>query len=137
VEDEHRHYEAWIDKGLEVRGFRFTLIPNRTELLAGDVLRLMHVAEATTDAGLLYPMGPKPVIGEFVDGKRQGPESRMGDFGEPLDYDGLVVAGPAIDSNFEESTYSLEPGRHEIVWRPQDGLESNTLRILVRPRDGQ
>lgn len=136
MDEELRHrYEAWPDKGTEVAGVRATIIPNVEDLIEGDTLRLRHVIEVTTDTVALHPMGPKPVIGEYVDDVRMGPNEEAGETAEPLLYDGLVTSGPGMDAHFEETTYQLDPGSHEIVWRPRPGLTSNRLLLHVRPRD--
>jgi hypothetical protein len=125
-----RRYETWADRGEARGGRRLTIMTATTEVGPGGPVEVEHVVEALGPEHRLYVMGPKPVLGEQVDGAPQG-KAPPPDSLEPGDYDGVTLPGPGIDANFEATTYAFdEPGEHEIVWEA-GGLRSNVLRIRV------
>lgn len=103
----------------------------RAAYSAGEPVHVIHVVEYMEPGRTIYAMGPKPIYGEWIDGRRATPEPPgPGEALAPALYDGLVLPSPGIDSNYEITSYDLAAGQHEIVWRP-DGLTSNTLKVIV------
>jgi hypothetical protein len=137
TDDDRRVVEAyaeWPDKGPVIDGRRLTIMAAKTAYRVDEVIRVVHVVEATDDAVSLYIMGPKDVHDECVDGPlRIRPLPDGQDPFVPTEYDGRVARGPALDSNYEVTTYAFrEPGEHEVVWR-LGGWTSNALRVTVGP----
>lgn len=118
-------YVNFEPKGTVTNGLRLTILTRSKQVAVDEEVRVIHVFEAVGAGHDVMVMGPKPVIGEFLDGQRQAnPEV------SPV-YDGPVLASPAVDYNYDITTYSFStPGLHGIVWI-LDGLESNTLWIFV------
>jgi hypothetical protein len=119
---------AWID------GRRLTILTAARQVRAGQPVRIVHVVESIRPGDSLYVMGPKPVLGEHVDGKlATAPAPATGD---PLapdgDYDGRVLSAPAVDYNYDVIEYTLPAGRHTIVWQ-LGALRSNELVLDVAP----
>lgn len=125
-------YPAWPDKGALVDGRRLTLLTEKTAYRPGEEIRVVHAVETTTPGYALYIAGPKAVHGEYVDGKLAttlppNPDDPL----VPLDYDGVTLPGPAVDFNYDVTTYALTtPGPHTICWKLA-ALESNTLEISI------
>jgi len=96
----------------EVHGaLRMTILAARQSYHVGEAVRVLHAVEAVDPSAEAWVMGPKPVFGE---------------------YDGAVVRGPAIDFNFDITSYTFDrPGRHTIEWRLGE-VRSNTIVIDVR-----
>lgn len=81
---------------------------------------------------MVYVAGPKEPKGEYVDGSLvtsalpEGEEALT-----PATYDGAVLPSPAIDYNYEITTYTFDkPGMHEIYWE-LGPLRSNVLKINI------
>jgi hypothetical protein len=74
------------------------------------------------------------VFGEYLDGILvTDPVPAWADPFVPECYDGAVLESPAVDCNYDITSYVFsEPGIHEIRWM-MDGWESNVLRIEVVP----
>jgi hypothetical protein len=146
VEDQlvAKRYPAWPDKGPVTGGIRLTIMTSRLAYQTGEEVRVIHVLEGTEPGHEIYVMGPKPVHGEWVDGRlATGPPPDADDpLAQPL-YDGAVLSSPAVDYNYDITSYRFfEPGSHTICWK-LGALESNTLRLQVSisadepgPRDG-
>jgi hypothetical protein len=130
-----RRYFAFEDKGPVGDGARVTILTRHLEVKPGAEVRIIHVFEALTAARTLYLMGPKPVLGEYVDGLPAAPIARAGeDSLVPEFYDGRTLSGPGIDYNYEITQYRFDvPGMHQIQWCPGP-LQSNTLVIRVMTR---
>lgn len=127
-----RGYPHWPDKGPVTAGVRLTLMCARRTVRASEEVRVVHVLEATGPGEDVYVMGPKPVLGEIVDGR---PATAPAPAGEkpwvPRAYDGVVLPGPAADYSYEITSYRFEdPGMHRIQWSMGD-LRSNVLTIEV------
>jgi hypothetical protein len=124
-------YEQWPDKGAWISGRRLTIMVDARPYRQGDVVRVIHVLEAGAGHSL-YVAGPKPVEGEYVDGRLVTPEPVPG--ADPLDppsYDGPVLAGPGVDFNWEITEYELsDAGTVTITWRPGN-FSSNTVTVTV------
>ncbi len=126
-------YEQWDDKGPVVSGYRITILSTKTTYSVGEVVRVAHVCESVERDAQLFVMGPKPVLGEYVDG-RLATDAPAADEDplHPSSYDGRVLAGPGIDTNYEIAHYRFEvPGHHTIQWRASPYV-SNTLDLDVR-----
>lgn len=127
-------YPLWPDKGPIVNGVRLTLMSARANYRRGESVQVVHVADHTEPGRQVYAMGPKPVYGEYVDGQPATPAPPADeDPLAPLLYDGLVLASPQVDANYEVTTYVLPPGEHEIRWEMGD-RRSNVLRVRVDDR---
>ncbi len=123
-----RGYPYASDKGPTVDGVRVTILTRCRRYRVGEPVRVLHVLEAVDQGQGVGIMGPKGIRDESVDGERQpGPPP-------PMNYDGVVLPSPAVDYNYEVTTYRFEtPGWHEIQWRPDAAPASNVLRIEVVP----
>ena len=128
-------YPHWPDKGPLQNGQRITLLARDTTFHVDEEIHILHVHEVITPGGLVHVMGPKPVYDEYLDDRLVTPESPPGD--DPFDpslYNGRAIPSPAVDYNFEITTYRFSaPGRHRIDWRA-GGLRSNTLILDIRTR---
>jgi hypothetical protein len=125
-------YPQFEDKGPEIGGYRLTLLTARPTAAVGEPVRIVHVCESTGPGAPLYVMGPKAVLGEYVDDQLAGspaPATR-----KPLapdSYDGRVLPGPGVDANYEITEHRFDaPGRHSVQWRLGDHV-SNTLWVEV------
>lgn len=117
---------------LAANGERLTILAAKTTYAAGEEIRVIHAHEATRAGIDMYVMGPKEVFGETVNGRATTQPS----FIEGT-YDGEVVPAPAVDYNYEITSYRLPPGRHVIRWSQRTMssdlvLTSNELEIEVR-----
>lgn len=129
-----RGYPQWQSKGPLIDDRRITILSAKTAYLVNEEIRVLHVAETIRSGDELYAMGPKQVLGEYVDGKLVTQPVPAGD--DPLIppgiYDGLVLSSPAVDYNYEITTYRFAtPGGHEIQWK-LGALESNVLRLRIQ-----
>jgi hypothetical protein len=124
-------YRDWPDKGRSRDGRRLTLLPETTTCAPGEEIRLWHVLEATGPVEL-FVMGPKPVHGEYVDGRPATPPPPAGeDPFVPGAYDGRTLTGPGLDVNWEPTAHRFaQPGSHTVQWR-LGGLESNEVHVTV------
>lgn len=128
-----RSYPSLPDKGQPSHGRRLTILTAQSRRRPGEEIRVIHVAEATDPEAILYTMGPKAVLGEYVDGQlATSPSADTHDALRPPGlYDGPVVPGPVVDYGYDVSAYRFEaPGLHRIVWRLGD-LVSNELVISI------
>lgn len=128
-----RGYPAWSDKGPLTDGRRITIMTGKTTAAVNEPIRVVHVVETVKRDDELYVMGPKQVYGEHLDGKlvTAALPADQDPLIPPGIYDGMVVASPAVDYNYEITTYRIaSPGVHQIQWK-LGALESNILRIDV------
>ncbi|MCG8418584.1 MAG: hypothetical protein MJE77_11645 [Proteobacteria bacterium] len=126
-------YPAWSTKGALKNGRRLTIMTAASRYAVGDEVRVIHVVETLSTKDELYVMGPKSVLGEYVDGSLRTAEPAKGQdpLGPPMIYDGPVLSGPAVDYNYEITSYRfLSPETHKIVWKLGE-LRSNQLVIEV------
>ena len=90
------------------------------------------VVEVAQPGHTVYIMGPKPVAGEHVDGKLVTPAPPSG--GDPLapdTYDGATLPSPAVDYNYDITTYRFStPGQRRVSWE-MPPLKSNVLVLEV------
>lgn len=128
-----RGYPAWPDKGPLTNGRRITIMTAKVSYGVNDEVRIIHVVETLNPQDELYVMGPKPVRGEYVGGVLVTEPVPPGS--NPLEpegeYDGMVLSGPAVDYNYDITTYRFDaPGQHEIQWRLGE-LASNRLQMTI------
>jgi hypothetical protein len=127
-------YPAARTKGAWLEDRRLTILTRETRVKVDQPVRIVHVVESTRAGDALYVMGPKPVLGEHVDGKLV--TAAAPGTGDPLvppgDYDGRVQPAPAVDYNYDITEYRLAVGRHTIEWQ-LGALCSNQLIIDVTP----
>lgn len=124
-----KRYPDYPDKGPVIEGVRLTIMSGRSAYRSGDAVRVIHVVEMPEAGQQLAVAGPKPVYGEYVDGRLATPPPAYPGLVPPL-YNGEMLASPAVDYNYEITSYRLEPGDHEIQWR-LDPYESNRLSIRI------
>jgi hypothetical protein len=124
-------YGAAGARGEPRDGIRLTLLCARPRVAPGEELRVVHVQEVEAGGPELYPAGPKPVYGEYLDGVLATEPARAGDPFLPVVYDGPELPAPGVDTGFEVTVYRWSaPGTHEIVWAPGP-YRSNPLRVEV------
>jgi hypothetical protein len=127
-------YPTWADKGQMIDGVRLTVMSAQPCYSSGEPVRIVHVADHTEPGREVYVMGPKPVYGEYVDGRLMTATPPVDeDPLAPLLYDGPVLPSPRADTNYEVTSYILPPGEHEIRWKMAN-RESNVLRLRVEDR---
>ncbi len=127
-----RSYPTWADKGSLFEGKRLTLLTKRTTYQVDEQIRVLHVVDVSESGHSVYVIGPKEIYGEYVDGKLVTEPLPMRD--DPLIprmYSGAVLPSPAVDYNYEITTYTFsEPGTHQIYWK-LGSLQSNILTLAV------
>ncbi|MBX3156325.1 MAG: hypothetical protein KF773_10030 [Deltaproteobacteria bacterium] len=115
-------------RGALVDGQRLTILTAKTVYQVGEEVRVVHVLDAPAAGQELHVMGPKEIYGEFVDGIERTPPNPG-----PGTYDGRVVPSPAVDYNYEVTTYRFDaPGIHLIQWK-LGKLASNVIAVDVKP----
>jgi hypothetical protein len=131
-------YFDWEDKGPIHDGMRLTVMSRSTTYGVGDEVRVIHALEVVAPGRAVYIMGPKPVVGTYLDDRLASPPPPdVEDPWIPLDYDGATTTSPAIDCNYEVSVFRFdEPGEHRIEWRLPP-LRSNGISIRVTPSGGE
>ncbi len=125
-------YSTSVDKGPITCGKRLTILTKKSTYHKGEQVRVIHVVEAIEPGYDLYVAGPKAVYGEYVDNRLvTEPPPNDEDPLVPLDYDGVMVSSPAVDYNYDITTYSFaEPGTHRIHWK-LGSLHSNSLTLKI------
>jgi hypothetical protein len=128
-----RSYPQLGDKGSVTGGRRITLLTGKTVYHVGDEVRVIHVVEFIETGQLAYIMGPKPVQGEYVNDQLVTAPAPEGDPLVPATYNGVTLPTPAVDYNFDITSYRFQtPGLYKIQWR-LGSLRSNVLSIVVSP----
>jgi hypothetical protein len=127
-----RGYADWQDKGTWVDGRRLTLMTRATTASVGEPVRVIHVFETVNSGDRAYIMGPKPVEGEWLDGRLVTPAPSDTDQPWiPLEYDGATLPAPAVDFNYDITVYTFaESGKHTLQWR-LGALSSNVLVLDI------
>lgn len=128
-----RSYAGFTDKGSVHNGYRLTILTRSTAYHIGEEVRVVHVCEAVESGTKLCIMGPKPVYGELVDGLpvSDPPPNPADPLASSEPYDGRVVPGPCVDTNYEITSYRFDtPGTHTICWQ-LGKLASNVRRIEI------
>lgn len=128
-----RNYPTWPRKGAVQGGRRLSIATAKATYAPNEEVRVLHVVEVTEPGQQVYVMGPKPVLGEHVDGKLAGPPvPAQGDPLAPDSYDGRTLPSPAVDYNYDITSHRFAtPGKHQIQWRLGD-LQSNEVEIEVK-----
>lgn len=126
-----KRYPFWKDKGLLKNDRRLTILCQKEAYTTGEEVRVIHVFESLKKSDEVYVMGPKQVYGEYIDGKLVT-EPAIDEYPWiPGAYRGKILLAPAVDYNYEITTYTFsEVGMHRIQWR-LGNLESNTLNIKI------
>ena len=128
-----RNYPYSKEKGTIVSGKRITILVESTIVNQGDEVRIIHVAEFTEPGYRAYVGGPKPIYGEYINDKLMTGQAPAGDPLVPLEYAGVTLPSPAVDYNYDITSYIFqEPGAYHIQWRI-GLLQSNTLIVTVNP----
>ena len=130
-------YISWPDRGPLFDGKRLTILTAKRTFQVDEEVRVIHVFESTKPGERVYVMGPKDVYGENVDGLLVTQQAPDGDQPwVPGFYDGMTVEAPAVDYNYEITSYRFqEPGIHRISWE-LGSLRSNVVEIEVVRRVG-
>jgi hypothetical protein len=127
-----RAYPTWLAKGPTINGMALTLMTAKTAYALGEEVRVIHVLDVSEPGRDVYIMGPKVPPDEFVDGKRATPVPEVRDYPWVAIYDGRTLPSPAIDDNYDITSYRFTtPGVHTIEWKPS-GLQSNVITLQVR-----
>lgn len=129
-----RGYARSAEKGALLDGHRLTVLAAKRTYRVGEEVRVLHVHEVAVEGEQVFPMGPKPVRGEFVDGKMVT-ATVLADVDpfQPEVYDGAVLASPAVDYNWDITSYRFTaPGTRTIQWRV-GRFASNVLSLEIVP----
>jgi len=125
-------YFEWPDKGDLIDGIRLTVMSGRTSGIVGGEFRIVHALEIVVPGRELYVMGPKPVLGEYVDDQlvsRPAPDDEEAWI--PVDYDGATVPSPGVDCNYAVSClWFSSAGTRTVSWQ-LGPLRSNQLRLRI------
>jgi hypothetical protein len=125
-------YPHWSDKGSISDGKRLTILTQKNRYRVNEEIRVIHVFESTKLGEQVYIMGPKPVNGEYLDGQLvTAPPPNNEIPWNPLLYDGATLPSPAVDYNYDITSYTFSaPGTHQIYWQ-LGSLKSNILTIEI------
>jgi len=127
-----KSYPRSKEKGPIIDGHRITLLAKKRTYRVGEEVRVLHVHEISIDGEQIYPMGPKAIRGEYVNGKLVTP-SVVADADPfiPEVYDGAVLPSPAVDYNWEITSYRFSaPGTRAIQWK-LGKYASNILTVEI------
>ena len=129
-----KSYARAKEKGPIIDNHRITLLAQKRAYRVGEEVRVIHVHEISGEGDQIYPMGPKPIRGELVNGKLVTPALLIDvDPFMPDVYDGPVLPSPAVDYNWEITSYRFSaPGVRTIQWK-LGKFESNALSVDVTP----
>lgn len=126
-----KSYPSWPSKGALNSGMRITLLTKKTRYALGEQIRVIHVFEAPGAGIDVYVMGPKFVYGESVDGAPVSGAPELKTYPWLGIYDGAVLKSPAVDYNYDITTYRFsEPGAHVISWQ-LGPLRSNAITVEI------
>jgi hypothetical protein len=125
-------YPFYEDRGRLIDGRRITIMTSDETVAVGGEVRIIHVMEAPEPGVEVYVMGPKTVYGEFVNGVLQTePDPEWEDPFVPEIYNGAVLPAPAVDYNYEITSYAFdEPGTYRIQWILYP-WKSNVIKVEV------
>jgi hypothetical protein len=127
-----RSYPQTRARGPLLGGRRLTLLATKRAVAIDEGVDILHVVEVESEGVELYIMGPKEVVGMYVDGHLVGEPAPPGYRFVSDEYNGRVLSSPGVDTNWEISRYKLQQvGRHRVQWRA-GGFASNVLCIDVR-----
>lgn len=127
-----RSYPSSPLRGKRVGDRQTTILAASRIYAVGEEVRVIHVLEVFAKGEELFVMGPKPITGEWADGKLVTPPvPTWGPFTMGV-YDGAVLQSPGFDVNFEISVHRFDtPGLHHVQWRA-GAVPSNVLCVEVR-----
>lgn len=126
-----QRYPTWPDKGPLVDGRRLTLLTRSITCAVGEPVRVIHAVEVIGPGLSAAVAGPKPILGEYVDGVLETPLPPAEDPLMPAIYDGPMVPSPVVDFNYEITVYTFSThSQHTIQWR-LGPLRSNILTVQV------
>lgn len=127
-----KSYPEFIHKGPLQAGKRITIMTRKTVYSVNEEVRVIHIAEVAVPGHQVYVMGPKAVYGEYIEQELvTDPVPERVDPLIPRTYNGAVLASPAVDYNYEITSYTFaEPKTYEIFWQ-LDYLKSNVLKLEV------
>jgi hypothetical protein len=127
-----RMYPQWIEKGSTLDGKRLTIMTKKTTYKVNEEIRVIHVVEIVDPGRRVYIMGPKPVFGEHIDGRLvTEPVPEGEDPLVPQVYDGVTLPSPAVDYNYDITSYRFsKPGTHQLHWQ-LNALQSNMITLQV------
>lgn len=124
-------YPGWPHKGALKDGMRITLLTRKTTYAPGEEIRVLHVFEAPGSGIDVYVMGPKFVHGESVNGAPVSGPPESSTYPWLGIYDGAVLKSPAVDYNYDVTSYRFsEPGTYVIGWQ-LGPLRANSLMLQV------
>lgn len=127
-----KSYPTAREKGALVHGTRLTLLTGKRTYRVAESIHVIHVAEVTAPGRQVYVMGPKPIYGEYLDGRLATSLPAPGE--DPLvpsTYSGRVLPSPAVDYNYDITVYTFaEPGIHRLQWK-MGPLESNVIELTI------
>ena len=129
-----KSYPLYKEKGEWIDDTRLTIITSKTSYKIDEEIRVVHVVESIKSDYELYIMGPKIISGESVNGNLTTPavSEDIGDPLIPMIYDGATVKCPAVDYNYEVTSYTFgKSGKYVIQWK-LGGLTSNKIKIIVK-----
>jgi hypothetical protein len=127
-----KNYPRYLSKGAVDSGRRLTIMSRRLNYKNGEEVRIIHVVEFVEPGHEVYIVGPKPVFGEYLDSVLVTAPP-PGDLWAPATYNGAVLQSPAVDYNYEITSYHFDlPGRHSLQWR-LGMLRSNILTFEITP----
>jgi hypothetical protein len=125
-------YFAWPSKGAEVDHVRLTIMTAKNEYAIGEPVRVLHVVDVSAPGRGVYIMGPKRPAGELVDGQVATEAPEIPAYPWVATYDGVVLQSPAIDYNYDVTSYRFDTmGTHQIQWR-LGKTASNVITVRVR-----
>ncbi len=127
-------YPTYKDKGAIVKEQRLTIITAKNIYKVNEEIRIIHIYEAIESGYEVYVMGPKPIYNEYIDNElmtKPLPESE--DPLIPSLYNGAVLSSPAVDYNYDITSYTFdEIGTHKIYWE-LGFLKSNIIILEIVP----
>jgi hypothetical protein len=127
-----KSYPTWPAKGAASNGIALTIMTAKTSYGPGEEIRVVHVLDVNKPGRNVFIMGPKVPADEFVDGKRATPEPEIREYPWVGTYDGVTLPSPAIDYNYDITSYRFTTsGPHTIEWK-LGGLHSNVITLQVR-----
>ena len=124
-------YPGWPNKGALKDGMRLTLMTKKTRYAPGEEIRVLHVFEAPGPGIEVYVMGPKFIHGESVNGAPVSGPPESSTYPWLGVYDGAVLKSPAVDYNYDITSYRFsEPGTYVIGWQ-LGALRANSLTLQI------
>ncbi len=126
-------YPEWEEKGPWEACRRITIMCAKRQYKIEEEIRIIHVFDNIAKNGQVYVMGPKKVYGEYLDDKIIHALPKGENYFEPANYNGITLPTPALDYNYEITTYQFKkPGIHTIYWQIET-LKSNVLSLEIVP----